>query len=191
MHGRDTSTAELVRRAQQGEQTAFATLYDRHARAVATVVASRLRSPDDRADAVQETFAKAWTKLGELRDPERFLPWVYAIARNSATSLGRAHARRGEVELADEAPIPSADHAPDEVASAGELARAVEAAGALLSHRDATVLSMAVNFGFGPADIATALGITENNAAVVLHRARKRLRDALEVRGGGRDERHV
>lgn len=191
MQGGATSTAELVRRAQQGEQSAFAILYDRHARAVATVVAARLRSPDDRADAVQETFAKAWTKLGELRDPERFVPWVYAIARNAATSLGRGHARRGEVELVDEAPIASNDHAPDEVAAADELARAVEAAGAVLSHRDATVLSMAVNFGFGPSDIATALGITENNAAVVLHRARRRLRDALEVRAGSGDREHV
>lgn len=184
MFGPDSSTVELVRRAQTGDHGAFATLYDRHARAVATVVASRLRTPDDRADAVQDTFAKAWTKLGELREPDRFVPWLYAIARNAATSMGRAHARRGEAELPDEATVAADDDAPEDLATAAALARAVQAAGAVLSHRDATVLSMAVNFGFGPSEIATALGITENNAAVVLHRARKRLRAALAVRNG-------
>lgn len=188
MFGPDASTVELVRRAQTGDHGAFAVLYDRHARAAATVVASRLRTPDDRADAVQETFAKAWTKLGELRDPDRFVPWLYAIARNAATSVGRAHARRGETALPDDAIVVADDDAPDDLAAAAELARSVHAAGAVLSHRDATVLSMAVNFGFGPGEIAAALGITENNAAVVLHRARKRLRAALAVRNGDPDE---
>ena len=112
MFGPDSSTVELVRRAQTGDHGAFATLYDRHARAVATVVASRLRTPDDRADAVQDTFAKAWTKLGELREPDRFVPWLYAIARNAATSMGREHARRGEAELPQDATFPGRDDAP-------------------------------------------------------------------------------
>ena len=66
-----------------------------------------------------------------------------------------------------------------ELTESAELLDAVSSAGALLSPRDATVLSLAVNLGFGPAEIAVALGVTENNAAVILHRARKRLRNAL------------
>jgi RNA polymerase sigma-70 factor (ECF subfamily) len=179
MHGSEPPTAELVVRAQAGDAQAFTALYDRHARAVATVVAERLRAADDRADAVQETFVRAWTKLDTLRDPAQFLPWVYAIARNAATSIGRQHARRSETELTDDA-VPADNAATaDELAETAELLEAVSAAGALLSHRDATVLSMAVNLGFGPAEIAFALGVTENNASVILHRARQRLRNAL------------
>ena len=178
MHAPDPSTAELVRRATQGDQRAFTALYDRHARSVVAVVADRLRSPDDRADAVQDTFIKAWAKLDTLRDPDQFVPWLYAIARNAATSIGRRHARRAESELLD-VDVPAAGATPAELAESAELLDAVSSAGALLSPRDATVLSMAVNLGFGTAEIAFALGVTENNAAVILHRARKRLRNAL------------
>ena len=101
MHAPELSTAELVRRAAQGDQPSFTALYDRYARSVAAVVADRLRSPDDRADAVQDTFIRAWSKLDTLRDTEQFAPWLYAIARNAATSIGRRHARRAESELPD------------------------------------------------------------------------------------------
>jgi RNA polymerase sigma factor (sigma-70 family) len=179
MRDPDQSTADLVVRAKAGDQRAFTELYDRHARAVASVVASRLRSADDRADAVQETFVRAWTKLDTLREPAQFLPWIYAIARNVSTSIGRASTRRSETELTDEASPAATGATADELAETAELLEAVSAAGALLSHRDATVLSMAVNLGFGPAEIAFALGVTENNASVILHRARQRLRNAL------------
>jgi len=39
--------------------------------------------------------------------------------------------------------------------------------------------ALAAEFGFGPTEIAAALGITPGNAKVVLHRARRRLRASL------------
>jgi RNA polymerase sigma-70 factor (ECF subfamily) len=180
----DTSTIDLVARARCGDGAAFHALYDRHARAVATVVASRLGDPDDRADAVQETFIKAWQKLDTLRDAAQFVPWLYAIARNSATSIGRRRGRRAETELDERIAHPVVAEHPEDLVEAAEMLEAVSTAGALLSARDATVLSMVVNFGFGPAEIAVALGVTENNAAVILHRARARLRNALAAGPG-------
>jgi RNA polymerase sigma-70 factor (ECF subfamily) len=40
-------------------------------------------------DLSQEVFLKVYRKAGELRDPERFLGWMYAIARNELTSHWR------------------------------------------------------------------------------------------------------
>ena len=156
MHAPELSTAELVRRAAQGDQPSFTALYDRYARSVAAVVADRLRSPDDRADAVQDTFIRAWSKLDTLRDTEQFAPWLYAIARNAATSIGRRHARRAESELPDAAELAAPGASAAELTESAELLDAVSSAGALLSPRDATVLSLAVNLGFGPAEIAVA-----------------------------------
>ena len=178
-----SETGELVRRSIAGDHQAFSLLYTRYARSVAATVASRLSGADDRADAVQETFIKAWQRLDSMRDPEQFLPWLYAIARNMATSVGRSKTRHQADTIDDATPVVSAGATATELLEAAELLRVASAAGALLSHRDATVLSMVVNFGFGPAEIAVALGVTENNAGVILHRARQRLRKELVVRG--------
>ena len=173
----------MVRRSIAGDHQAFSLLYTRYARSVAATVASRISGADDRADAVQETFIKAWQRLGSLRDPDQFLPWLYAIARNMATSVGRSKTRHQADSIDEATPVASGSATATELVEATELLRATSAAGALLSHRDATVLSMVVNFGFGPAEIAAALDVTENNAAVILHRARQRLRRELAVRG--------
>lgn len=177
------STAALATRAANGDHSAFDILYRRHARSVAVVVASRVSGREDQADAVQETFLRAWKKLDTLRDPEQFLPWIYAIARNMATTTGRGKTRAATVELAAEAEPEEATMGPADLAELGDLSRAAAGAMVVLSHRDATVITMATSLGFGPADIAAALGITEGNAAVILHRARARLRKELVARG--------
>src|SRR6201999_2974389 len=43
---------------------------------------SLLGEPADAADAVQDTFLIAGSKVGDLRDPGRLRPWLYAVARN-------------------------------------------------------------------------------------------------------------
>lgn len=45
-------------------------------------------------DLSQEVFLKVYRKAGELRDPERFLGWMYAIARNELTSHWRQQKSR-------------------------------------------------------------------------------------------------
>lgn len=179
----DDAIEALIGRARQGDRGAFDAIYLRYARPVGTVVASRLADPDDRADAVQETFVRAWRRLDTLRDPQQFTPWIYAIARNAATSIGRSRTRRRSDELDEELLPASPDPSPTELAEAGALRRAAAHAGSLLSHRDATVLALVVNLGFGAGEVAQALGVTETNAAVIVHRARARLRRSLEARG--------
>ncbi|MDO8361769.1 MAG: sigma-70 family RNA polymerase sigma factor [Actinomycetota bacterium] len=176
-------TAELVGRAARGDRSAFDVLYRRHARSVAAAVASRISGNEDRADAVQETFLRAWKKLDTLRDPEQFLPWLYAIARNVATSAGRSKTRTAAGTLNDDISAAPEAMGPEELAELASLSAAAKGAMVVLSHRDATVITMATTFGFGPAEIAAALAITEGNAAVILHRARVRLRKELLARG--------
>ena len=65
------------------------------------------------------------------------------------------------------------------MAEVREMADLLEERFVMLSSRDAAAMSMAVNLGFGPSEIAAALDITPGNAKVVLHRARKRLREAM------------
>ena len=172
--------AELVDRARVGDPNAFTLLYRRYARSVAAIVAERIRLPEDRADAVQDTFVHAFEHLGQLRDPERFNSWLYAIARNAANQTLR-HRQRSPQVRADDFERSDPGPGPVELAELAELAGRVESAGTLLSARDATALTLAVTFGFGPAELAVALGVSEGNAKVILHRARRRLRAVLDA----------
>jgi RNA polymerase sigma factor (sigma-70 family) len=58
------------------------------------------RNREDAEDLVAETVAKAWTKLGELRDPQSFEPWIQRILTNTFMSNWRH--RRASPEVAIE-----------------------------------------------------------------------------------------
>ncbi|EPC01099.1 hypothetical protein L861_11030 [Litchfieldella anticariensis FP35 = DSM 16096] len=58
------------------------------------------RHPDDAEDIVAESIGKAWTKLDELRDPERFEGWLFHILNN--TFINEWRRRQCRPKLADD-----------------------------------------------------------------------------------------
>jgi RNA polymerase sigma-70 factor (ECF subfamily) len=64
-------------------------------------IALRLtRNGEDAEDLVAETVAKAWAKLGELRDPQSFEAWIQRILTN--TFLSEWRHRRASPDIAME-----------------------------------------------------------------------------------------
>lgn len=57
------------------------------------VARSILRSDQDCADAVQEAVFQGWIKRAQLRDKERFKPWITRITVNECRNLQRRTAR--------------------------------------------------------------------------------------------------
>ena len=82
--------------ALEGDHHAFNRLYDRHAPVVLSIC--RKRSPQDAAEAAQEAFVRAFRKLHELDAPDKFRPWVFAIARLVCREQARSAARRHKHE---------------------------------------------------------------------------------------------
>lgn len=169
--------AMLVELAQAGCSDAFARLYTRHRAYIGAVVAGRVSHTETRRDVEQETFARAWSKIGDLRNPLAFRSWAAQIARRLVSDHHRHHARLVHVDFADDSmPDPVCDDwDADDWLALNELSDAVQSGLDELSTRDVTAITLSTNFGFGPAEIGDALGITPNNAKVVLHRARRRL----------------
>ncbi len=92
--------AQLVTRAVKGHQEALRALHDRYRPAVARLArAFATFDLDDAEDVVQEAFVRAFANLSKLSKPERFGPWVLAIARNRA--LSRLARRRAGERLAE------------------------------------------------------------------------------------------
>ncbi len=75
----------LVTRATGGDTAAFRALYDRWRPAVSRVARSFADlDADDAEDVVQDSFVRAFSHLGRLRDGSLFGPWLLTIARNRA-----------------------------------------------------------------------------------------------------------
>lgn len=182
-HVAKETDATLVERARNGDARSFELLHDRYREAVAGVIRAETRRSVDVADLVQETFVSAWRRLHGLRDPERFRPWLFQIARHQVIDHARATARRPALDADDDLRLTltaAPDPGPDEFAELAELASHVRTALNGLSRRDVVAISLVAQFGFGPTEVAEALGMTPNNAKVVVHRARQRLLAELE-----------
>lgn len=170
--------------ALRGDPTGFAALYRRHVGAVRMAIRDNVHDVEGVNDAVQDTFAKAFSRLEALREPERFRPWLMQIARNTAIDHRRARRRVEYDDYAETEQLPDGDIGPDTRAELTDLAALVNGCVAALSPRDATAITMATRLGLGPTEIGAALGVSTGAAKVLLHRARNRLREALVLELG-------
>jgi RNA polymerase sigma factor (sigma-70 family) len=174
-----SSDRPLVVAVLAGDTTAFDVLYRAHVAAVRAVARSHVRDADTVADIVQDTFTRALQKLSDLRDLDRFRPWLLSIARHAAVDQIRAGHRVISLDADRADALVSGDASPGDLVELGELAERVRGCVSGLSQRDATAVALVTQFGFTPAQVAAALGVTPGAAKVIVHRARRRLRRAL------------
>ncbi|MCK2238367.1 MULTISPECIES: sigma-70 family RNA polymerase sigma factor [unclassified Crossiella] len=178
MQTQEPTDADLVRAAAAGSSQSFATLYARHWPAVAGFVRRMVRDPHLAEDLSQEAFVSALRNLADLREPERFRPWLVSIAHRAALD----HLRRPGPALLPELPeLVDGEASPAEAAAAHEAARLVWDAAASLEPRQLAVLELTVREGLSGPELAQALDVRANHAAVLAHRARSALGNAVRM----------
>lgn len=79
-----------------GDRQAFNALVRRWERKVYSYLVYLTGRPEDAFDLCQDVFVSAYTNLGRLRNPERFRPWLFQIAHNTAYSHLRGTSQDGE-----------------------------------------------------------------------------------------------
>jgi RNA polymerase sigma factor (sigma-70 family) len=175
--------ARLIERSERHPE-AFAGLYDRHAPSIHRYVARRL---GDQAadDVVAETFLAAFRRRDRY-DPARpdARPWLYGIAANligkhrrAETRMLRALARTGTD------PVTDAMDRVDARVSAAAASRPLAGALADLAPGDRDVLLLVAWADLSYEQVAEALTIPVGTVRSRLHRARRKVREAL----GGAD----
>ena len=90
----------LVEQVRRGNSAAFEVLYDRHYRGILSFCRHMLGSREEAEDALQQTFASAFTDLQANDRDIRLKAWLYTIARNRCLSILRAR-REQPAELDD------------------------------------------------------------------------------------------
>src|SRR5215471_4714461 len=117
--------SEVVASIVAGDADGLAEAYDRYADALYGYCHSLLPEPADAADAVQDTFVIAASRLSGLRNPELLRPWLYAVARNEC--LRRLKSPEATSALGEDT------EPADETADVGEQAERAETRALLLA----------------------------------------------------------
>src|SRR5580692_4610737 len=171
--------SEVVAAIVAGNPEGLAEAYDRYASPLYTYCRSLLREPADAADAVQDTFVIAASRLAELRDRNRLRPWLYAVARNECHRRLRARTAQVTTPL-DEMPDvtdTSADVSGE--AERDELRTLLRSAVRGLNPGEQDLIELQLRQGLDAAEIAAVLGVSRNHAHALLSRARDQLEISL------------
>lgn len=175
----------LVDDAKGGDREAFGALVTRHQRRV--WLACRQYVGADEADAAsQETFIKAFTRLGNFDGRAAFSTWVTRIAINTCLDFLRKQRREDlrVVEPNGDEPSPALD-IPDERAGPEEQARQRQTIAHLrkaeegLSDRQREVFRLRFYAQMNLDEIADSLNVHTGTIKTLLHRAVHRLRHEL------------
>ena len=183
------SDAAEVARARAGDETAFQALVERHGRAVFRLAYRMTGNEQDAEDVVQETFLKAYRRIGQFEDRAAFGSWLHRITANAAYDLLRVRSRKkeGGVETGSEDPAPdpldafeSESPSPERIALSGQIARRVKAALARLSPQERAAFTLR-HFEERPIrEIASLLELDVSATKQSVFRAVRKLRQALE-----------
>ena len=199
-----TAEDELLARLRAGDEQAFEKLVARLYGTMLTVARTYVK---DRAVA-EEVVQEAW--LGVIRGLDRFegrsslKTWILSILVNQAKTRGTREARSvpfASLTLEDHAPAvdPGRFRGPDDQHPGGwrefpanwhasaesavqdrETLRVAMRAIAELPLAQQTVIRMRDVEGYSAEDVCATLDVSEANQRVLLHRARSRVRSALE-----------
>jgi RNA polymerase sigma-70 factor (ECF subfamily) len=199
--------AELVRRVRAGDRAAFAGLVRRHGGALLRFARVFVRDESVAEEVVQDTWMAVLDGLDGFEGRASFKTWLYRILANRARSRASREGRsvpfsalpgREDDESALDAerfdaagmwrdpPVGWTDETPERLALEAETRGVMEAAVAALPPAQRAVLVLRDEDGLETEEICNLLDLTVTNQRVLLHRARARVRQALEahMRGG-------
>jgi RNA polymerase sigma-70 factor, ECF subfamily len=182
------SDADLVARAQQGEEAAFASLFEAHKRSVYTLCLRMTHSPAEAEDLTQETFLQVFRKIVTFRGESKFSTWLHRLTVNGVLMHLRKKRLQQEPleELNTSLEEPSRrQYRDDDRRLLGTIDR-ITLSGVIaylpVGYRTAFVLHDVE--GYEHSEIARMMNWSVGNSKSQLHKARRRLRDLLRFPPG-------
>jgi RNA polymerase sigma factor (sigma-70 family) len=178
------SISILVKKSCGGDREAFARIVAKYQGMVSAVTLNVVGNYAQSEDLAQETFLTAWTKLPELREPERLASWLYGIARRVALRWTEKQQRN---------PL----HSAAEIDAETLTDRQIQADAGERHHREQSLalvwstvkelpetlrepLLLYYRYSKSVADIAATLSLTEDAVHQRLSRGRKMLKAEVE-----------
>jgi RNA polymerase sigma-70 factor (ECF subfamily) len=140
-------------------------------------------------DIAQEAFAVAIEKFGQLKNPNKFLPWITSIAINIAKTRIQREKRVTPVEdINSYATVFFGDEFPIEMAERTDIQIIVQSAISKLSPQEQNMVIMRYYLDMKDKDIALALGVNQGTVKKGLFRSRAKLHHDLQNLAGKEGE---
>jgi len=173
---------QLWHRAVDGDERAFAALYDRYAPRLFTYAFRRTGSRPRAEDAVSLVMLETWRRRRDVRfgEDSTIAGWLFRTAHYVLANDARAARRHAEALSRIASLAPRADDDTDGRIVDSEQLRLAIGGLAQLSQRDRDVLGLAA-LELSEREMADALGVSVGTVKSRLSRARRRLADRSDV----------
>jgi RNA polymerase sigma-70 factor (ECF subfamily) len=180
---------QVVERVIAGETELYEIIMRRYNQRLYRLVISILRNTDETEDVMQDAYVRAYQHLGQFESRAPFSTWLTRIAVHEALARLRKRSRIQQLDMdMDDGDVsvhftsPAVD--PEQTTSNVELARLLEESLMRLPQQYRTVLMLRDVEELNTSETAEALGLSEENVKVRLHRGRALLRRDLMERVG-------
>ena len=194
---------ELVAALRRGDETAFRSVFELYHPALVRAARSYVRTQSVAEEVAQETWLAVIRGLEAFEGRSSLKTWLFRILFNQARSRGERESRTTPMSslvsddergvAADRFESRSGRHPrhwraaptdwgalPSDVIEAAEAHSIIVEAISLLPNMQRNVIWLRDVEGFSSAEVCSVLDLSEGNQRVVLHRARSRVRAALE-----------
>ena len=200
-----TEDHALVKRLREGDESAFVELIDRYGPMMLRVAQMYVRDRATAEEVVQETWLAVLNGIDRFEERSSLKTWIFRILTNRAktrgerdgrvvpfSSLAGAEAEENEPSvdpdrfLGADSRTPGAWAAPprawpEDAVLDKEALGVIEMAIDKLPEAQREVILLRDVEGWTPMEVSDALEITDGNQRVLLHRARTKVRAALEL----------
>ena len=193
---------QLVAAIRRGDEDAFVELVRTYNASMLRLARVFVPTKAVAEDVVQETWLAVIQGIDRFEERSSLKTWLFRILTNRAKTRGEREGRVIPASSAwrgDEGDEPAVDpdrfqpggawsslpaavpRTPDQQVLSKELRKVVEAAVKKLPDSQREVITLRDIEGVGAEDVCSLLGITEGNQRVLLHRARSKVRAAVET----------
>ena len=181
---------DVIERAKKNDQEALTEIYRYSAPAIYKAVKVFIKDDDTVNDIIQDTYVKAFTRLDQLQNPDRLMPWLKMIATNTAKdwlkkSKPVLFSEIGQEDTADELSFEESiedeklDQNPELAADQKEVSRLVMEILDQLPEDQRLVVGMFYYEEMSVKDIAATLELSENTVKSRLSYARKKIKEQV------------
>jgi RNA polymerase sigma-70 factor, ECF subfamily len=177
--------AQLIARAQRGDEAAFAALFEAHKRRVYSLCLRMVGDPTEAEDLSQEAFLQVFRKLSTFRGESAFSTWLHRLVVNVVLmhlrKKGLQQISLDEVDTSQEEPV-KREYGDDDRRLMGSVDRInLDRAIAELPPGYRAVFILHDVEGYEHNEIAQIMNYSIGNSKSQLHKARLKLREWLRL----------
>lgn len=179
------SDLELVKKVQDGDDSAFSELMHRHYGGILNYILRFTHNANNSEDLTQDVFLRVYKSIGKYKPEAKFTTWLYKIATNVCLTAVKNKRRHAELSVDEpgEASLDNleADHAtsPDNMSYRQEIGTAISTALGALPERERISILLCKYEEMRYDEVAEVIGCSVGAVKAYVYRGRMKLIDIL------------